>query len=541
MEIATEITERKRLEEELQMANDNLEELVEERSQELRKSEQEYRTIAEFTFDWETWINPEGKYRYVSPSCKRITGYDADEFLKDPGLLFRIAHPEDKDFVRKHFATVSKNTDNRCAKEFRIINRDGSIKWIGHVCQPVTGKDGKFLGRRGSNRDITERKKQEEKLLLYQQKLELHARNTPLGVIEFSRDGIITDWNISAESIFGYKRQEAIGKQWYILAPDESVKDLEGVWDTIISGEGGTRSLNNNATKDGRIISCEWFNTPLINDDGVTIGIASLVLDVTESIQTHRELEEHRNHLEELVEERTRKLDEAVINLKRSNQELENFAYVASHDLQEPLRMVSSYTQLLEKRYKDQLDEDAHDFINYAVDGASRMQVLINDLLDYSRVTTRGKPMVRIGLNDVLGKALATLKYKIQDTGAIIMNDDMPMVYGDEGQLVRVFQNLLDNGIKFMVSETPKIMVSSEIKDDMVQIAIKDNGIGIEEKYKDRIFTIFQRLNNKKDYPGTGIGLAICKRIIERHGGEIWFESKNGDGTTFYFTLKTKK
>jgi len=209
------------------------------------------------------------------------------------------------------------------------------------------------------------------------------------------------------------------------------------------------------------------------------------------------------------------------------------------HHVQEPLRMVSSYTQLLERRYKEQLDEDAKDFIHYAVDGANRMQRLINDLLDFSRVTTRGKPMVEIDLNSVLGMAIANLHHKIQETGTIVTHDELPMCSVDEMQIVRVFQNLIDNAIKFMGDTAPRIHISAQQNDNKITISVKDNGIGIEQQYQDRIFTIFQRLHTKADYPGTGIGLAICKRTIERHGGNIWFESdpKQGTGTTFYFSL----
>jgi light-regulated signal transduction histidine kinase (bacteriophytochrome) len=224
-------------------------------------------------------------------------------------------------------------------------------------------------------------------------------------------------------------------------------------------------------------------------------------------------------------------------NLERSNKELEQFAYVASHDLQEPLRMVSSYTQLLGKRYKDKLDQDANDFINFAVDGANRMQRLINDLLEYSRVTSRGKPLEKLDLSSVLGRVIATMQFKIQDTNAMVSNEDLPFVVGDEIQISRVFQNLIDNALKFRGEEPPRIHISSKFESGKVIISVSDNGIGINEKFNDRVFTIFQRLHNREDYPGTGIGLAVCKRIIERHGGKIWLESEEGKGTTFYFTL----
>ena len=283
-----------------------------------------------------------------------------------------------------------------------------------------------------------------------------------------------------------------------------------------------------------------WVSTskiPHMNEKGEVVGVIGVSMDVTERKLAEEELKKHREHLEILVAEKTVELTAAIENLERSNKELEQFAYVASHDLQEPLRMVSSYTQLLGKRYKDKLDEDANDFINFAVDGANRMQRLINDLLEYSRVTTRGKPFEKLDLSSILGQVIATLQHKIQDTNAMVSNEDLPFVVGDEIQLSRVFQNLIDNALKFRRDEPPRIHISSKFEGDKIIISISDNGIGINEKFKDRVFTIFQRLHNREDYPGTGIGLAICKRIIERHGGKIWFESEEGKGTTFYFTL----
>jgi len=220
------------------------------------------------------------------------------------------------------------------------------------------------------------------------------------------------------------------------------------------------------------------------------------------------------------------------------NKDLEQFAYVASHDLQEPLRMISSYTQLLERRYKDKLDADANDFIHYAVDGAYRMQKLINDLLDYSRVQTRGKVFGQVDTSAILGQVMSNLQLLITENSALITNDDLPVIRADESQILRVFQNLIENAIKFKKkTESPKIHISCKKGKDFYVFSVKDNGIGIEMQYQDRVFTIFQRLHSAKDYPGTGIGLSISKHIIERHGGTIWFESKVNEGTTFYFTI----
>lgn len=239
----------------------------------------------------------------------------------------------------------------------------------------------------------------------------------------------------------------------------------------------------------------------------------------------------------EIRRETEEKLQNAMLQLSRSNRELEQFAYVASHDLQEPLRMVSSYVQLLAERYRDQLDDKAQKFIYYAVDGANRMQVLIQDLLDFSRVSTRGLAFAPVDCNLIMQDACDNLQTSIGLAGAVITNDTLPTVIGDRVQLVQIFQNLFANSIKFCVNPPPTIHVGAKLKDGKWLFTVEDNGIGIDKKYADKIFVIFQRLHTREEYPGTGIGLALCKRIVERHGGEIWFESEEGGGTTFFFTL----
>jgi len=244
---------------------------------------------------------------------------------------------------------------------------------------------------------------------------------------------------------------------------------------------------------------------------------------------------EHRN----LIQAR-QALEESVMELARSNSDLQQFAYVASHDLQEPLRMVASYTQLLAKRYKGKLDADADEFIAYAVDGANRMQRLIQDLLAYSRVDTQGQVFEPVSVEALAGYALDNVRAAVEESRAVVTHDPLPTVMADERQLLQLLQNLLSNALKFRGEQPPRVHVSAERRGGEWLFSVRDNGIGIDPQYAERIFAVFQRLHTIAEYPGTGIGLAICKKIVERHGGRIWVESQPGTGSTFYFTLPSR-
>jgi light-regulated signal transduction histidine kinase (bacteriophytochrome) len=242
---------------------------------------------------------------------------------------------------------------------------------------------------------------------------------------------------------------------------------------------------------------------------------------------------EQAGMLEQLLEERIR----AEYELARSNAELEKFAYVASHDLQEPLRMVASYTQLLARRYKGKLDADADEFIGFAVDGANRMQRLIQDLLSYSRITTRSKVHELTETRTACDNAVKNLRQAIEESGATVTAGPMPAVRGDATQLLQLFQNLIGNGIKYRNERAPEIHIAAKADGNDWVFSVQDNGIGIEAQYFERIFEMFQRLHTRKEYPGTGMGLALCRKIVERHGGSIRVESQPGDGSTFWFTI----
>ena len=253
------------------------------------------------------------------------------------------------------------------------------------------------------------------------------------------------------------------------------------------------------------------------------------------------DLRRAHDELELRVEERTEDVRRALYELHRSNQELEQFAYMVSHDLQEPLRMVASYTQLLERRYKDQLDATAHEFIGYAVDGAQRMQGFIQDILQYSRVGTHGRPFERLPVGRVVRQALDNLRVAIEEKGAQVLCGEMPELDADPVQLGQLFQNLIGNALKFSGAQPVRIEIAAERREGMWEFVVRDNGIGIESGDLERIFVIFQRLHTGQEYQGSGIGLAICKRIVERHGGRISVASQPGKGSSFYFTLPERQ
>ncbi len=262
--------------------------------------------------------------------------------------------------------------------------------------------------------------------------------------------------------------------------------------------------------------------SPIKDDEGKLLGSIHIAHDIT-----------RRKQIEDKIEKRTEEL-------ARSNKELEQFAYVSSHDLKEPLRMITSFLQLLDRRYSNELDQDANEFIGYAVDGAKRMNNMINDLLEYSRIGNKERKFEYLQSEKILETAQINLKQSIEDINANITHNPLPLIYANEPMMIQLFQNIIGNAIKYHGREDPTIHISADNGDDEYVFSVKDNGIGIDQKHLDRIFTIFQRLHSRDEYDGTGIGLAISKRIIQKHRGKIWVKSELGKGSTFYFTIPNK-
>jgi chemotaxis family two-component system sensor kinase Cph1 len=334
-------------------------------------------------------------------------------------------------------------------------------------------------------------------------------------------EGHILHANKSVTSITGHIPEELIGSLLCNLHAKGQDELCNTVWGTVVSG-GQWQGEIREKRKSGEEYPA-WMNLSAVKDStGKVTHVIAEFSDITAFKQTQEAL--------------ARRTEE----LASSNQELEQFAYVASHDLQEPLRMVASYTQLLARRYKDKLDDDANEFIHYAVDGATRMQALINDLLELSRIGTSRKALATCESGLALERALANLRLAIQESGALVTHDTMPHLVADVSQLTQLFQNLIGNALKFRGEAPLAIHIGVKRQKDDWVFSVRDNGIGIAPEFFERIFVIFQRLHGKQEYPGTGIGLAVCRKIVERHGGHIWLESKPDEGATFYFTLPAR-
>jgi PAS domain S-box-containing protein len=348
----------------------------------------------------------------------------------------------------------------------------------------------------------------------------------PDGMVVVDQSGAIVLLNVQAEKHFGYRSDELLGQKVTNIIPEGFAERLiaDGTRTTAeaLAQQIGTGIELYGRRKDGSEFPIEIMLSPLESTEGILVTAA--IRDIT----VRREAEAN--------------LAQKVEELNRSNEELEQFAYIASHDLQEPLRMVASYTQLLSKRYKGRLDSDADEFIAFAVDGASRMQRLIQDLLAYSRVGKKGSELLDVSSEESLLLAINNLRSAIEDSGALVTHDPLPRVMADEVQLTQLLQNLVGNAIKYQRPGVPLIHVSAVRNDKgMWLFSIRDNGLGIDSQFFEKIFGMFQRLHKREEFAGTGMGLAICKKIVERHGGEISVESQPGVGSTFHFTLAASK
>jgi PAS domain S-box-containing protein len=417
---------------------------------------------------------------------------------------------------------------DRHALEYRLIHKDGTIKWVldrGIVIEKdSTGKPLKIIG---THTDITDRKNAEADLSKMQKQFQSFMEHIPAmawivdkeSVYQFANTNYLNTFYKDAELV---ENQQLVGKSFYELFPHEIAEEYKRNNDIVFATNKILETIEPSVNKDGSNITLKVFKFPLQISDAVTL-LGGIAIDITELIK---------------AEENLKVLNE---QLTTSNKELEQFAYIASHDLQEPLRMVSSFMQLLNKKYKPQLDETAKQYIDFAVDGAERMKALIIDLLSFSRIGIEKQINDTVNLNIIIDEVKLNLAASITESNAKIKAGTFPVIQANKIQMLQLFQNLISNAIKYRSERTPEIEIGYNEESTHYIFYVKDNGIGIDSNYFDKIFIIFQRLHNKTAYPGTGVGLSICKKIVEKHGGKFTVESEPGAGSIFNFSIPKKQ
>jgi PAS domain S-box-containing protein len=481
----------------------------------LRVSDERYRLLLDGIKDYAIFmIDLQGRVISWNAGAERIKGYTEREIIGQSFACFFL--PEDVEMDRPRKILDSTAVNGRYEERGMRRRKDGSSFLASITITALRDAAGNLRGYSELSHDLSDSVASEAR---YRGLLEA----APDAMVVVDEDEKIVLLNLRAESQFGYPRDELVGQPLQNIIPAGFAERLhaDGLRTAAdaLAQQIGTGIELSGRRKDGGRFPIEIMLSPLKNAEGILVTAA--IRDITE----------RRKSEENLVKK--------VEELKRSNDELEHFAYIASHDLQEPLRMVASYTQLLAKRYKGRLDSEADEFIAFAVDGSNRMQVLIQDLLAYSRSGSSGSTLRETNSGGALRAALANLQATIDLSGAVVTCDSLPDITTDHTQLSQVFQNLVGNAIKYRGAAVPHIHIGAAriTGGDHWIFSVRDNGMGIEPQYFDRIFVLFQRLHGREEFEGTGIGLAICKKIVERLGGRIWVESQPGKGSTFRFEL----
>jgi PAS domain S-box-containing protein len=516
----------------------------------LRRSEDRYRGLVEAAPEAIAVYVDQGHMVLANGAAAQLMGAGSPDELVGK-TVWDFVHPDDRKLIRQRGRRLAKSTVTLPPAELRFVRLDGEEVVVESIARRVT-----FEGQPAvqvSARDITERKRMQAELRDSEERYRLLFQESPVALWEedFSEvkryfDGLRRRGVRDLRKYFD-RRPAAVARcreMVKVMAVNAAALRLYDTDSAELFADGIGPTLIEDSFdvfKDELVALASGQTT--FEANAVTSALTGRRLDITLRcrVAPGHDKPLSRIFVSALPTEELRHAEQVmarlVRDLERARQDMEQFAYVASHDLQEPLRMVSSYLQLIERRYRGRLDGDADDFINFAVDGARRMQNLISDLLTYSRIGTRGKPFGPTDLNEVLDDALTGMNEQLERARAKVTRDPLPSLIADATQLEQLFQHLIGNSLKFRGSRRPRIHVGAREVDGEWVFSVRDNGIGIDPGYADRIFVIFQRLHGRDEFPGTGMGLAICKRIVERRGGRIWVESEPGKGSTFYFTM----
>ncbi len=513
-----------------------------------RASEARYRGLLEAAPDATVVVNEGGEIVLLNVQAEKQFGYSRDELV---GQLVKNIIPEG--FAERLIADGTRSAAEALAQQIGMgielagRRKDGSEFPIEIMLSPLESAEGVLVT--AAIRNISARRAAEEHLVRMESRYRGLLEAAPDAMVVVNQRGEIVLVNVQAERQFGYRRDELVGQNVKNIIP-------EGFAERLISD--ATRSAADalaqqiemgielsGRRKDGSEFPIEIMLSPLESTEGILVTAAIRNISARKKSEEDNaalenqatSLQSARDEMERRVDERTKELAVANQVLEQSNLELNQFAYIASHDLQSPLRSISGFVQLLQLEYEGRLDEQAQDWIRRTVQSIARMQTLIRDLLAYSRVDARSRPFNQIPFLDIVNDALTLLESSIHDSGGQVTCGPLPDILGDRSQLVQLIQNLIGNGLTYHGDKPPHIHISAERGGEEWIFSVRDNGIGIEPQYFEQIFEIFKRLHDQKDYPGTGIGLAVCRRIVNHHGGKIWVKSESGRGSTFHFTI----
>ncbi|MBW2173991.1 MAG: PAS domain S-box protein [Deltaproteobacteria bacterium] len=500
VELTLEITHRKRAE------------------RKLRESEERHRTVLLACPDPVVVYDMEGKSTYINPAFTQVFGWPPEELLgKKLDYVPEENWPETEVMIDKVKAGESFSD-----VESRRYTKEGEIIDVSISAGIFLDSDGIPLGSVHILRDITDRKRIEAALRDSEQRHRIVMEACPDPVVVYDMEGRCTYTNPAFTTVFGWTPGERLGRKLDYV-PEENWPETEVMIEKVKVGESFSDVESRRHTKDGEIIDVSVSAGIYLNRDEIPVGSVHILRNITQR---------------KLAEER---LEETMAELQRSNTELQQFAYVASHDLQEPLRKVQAFGNRLKSKYAEALDERGLDYVDRMQNAAKRMQSLINNLLTLSRITTKAQPFVQVNLADVVRGVVADLELHVERAGGHVEAGDMPTIDADPTQMRQLLQNLINNALKFHEPEkNPVVKIHSQLMNETCKITVEDNGIGFDEKYLDRIFAVFQRLHGRGKYDGTGVGLTICQKIAERHGGSITANSTPGRGATFIVTLPVK-
>jgi PAS domain S-box-containing protein len=513
----------------------------------LYESSEYIRTLFELAPDAMIVVNDKGEIFRINAQAESTFGYKREELI---GQILEILIPDR--YRHKHvgqrnsYFAESHTRPMGTGLSLSGKRKNGDEFPVDIMLNPLRSSQGNMVI--AVIRDITKGKAAEEALRHTNENFRLLVSGVrDYAIFMLDVDGNVITWNEGAERNKGYKAAEIIGRHFSCFYVEEDIqlgRPAKELAEAIATGRSEDEGLRKR--KDGSTFWANVVISSIKDEHGELIGFAKITRDLTEqrlADDARAAINEEKRRVSELnaeIEQQKRiekALKEVTINLARSNADLQQFAYVASHDLQEPLRAVTGFLSLLVKKESGNLDADSQKYINHAVEGAHRMRALVNDLLTYARVESRGTEFEPVQLSKVLERVKSDLSVQIEENGALIDSDQLPTVTGDPTQLAQLFQNLIGNAIKFRSSQAPSVRIKCNRQRCDWLFSVQDNGRGFDMEHAERIFVIFQRLQGRESASGTGIGLALCKKIVERHNGKIWVESKPDQGSTFFFTL----